>query len=484
MKKYLKYLIILSLLAFVTSCEKDDTDGIIVIPSEPVDPPTDELLLSRKELRGVWIATVSGIDWPQNDYTVAGQKRMYTDYLDKFADANINAVFVQIRPTADAFYNSAYESWSRSITGVAGKDPGYDVLQFMLDEAHARGLEFHAWMNPYRISQRSSSAVAFPDLDPKINQAWTKDYDKIRVYNPAMPEVHQHVADIVKDVITKYDVDGIHFDDYFYPDLGNVSLLNDQADYNTYGSGYANITQFRIANVNKAIRKVMETIVKEKPGVVFSISPTSSYNYNLNTLFADVATWCKEGWCDIVIPQIYQATGSASNNFDAFVDWWATNNYKAVPMVGYALYKFGDSSQGDKFMSTEELVQQFGLANARTNIKGSVLYNATCFNTNRIGIIDVLKSRIYKNPALIPFVGRKTLSEPTVVSVMISGNKLMWNAPANLRFAIYKLENDRGTIVGITGEQEFDLTDKGDYCVTVVNKDNVESAVSNIISYQ
>ncbi|MDR1720068.1 MAG: family 10 glycosylhydrolase [Dysgonamonadaceae bacterium] len=474
------YITALTLL-FAVACNKNDD------PDDPSNPDPDEqpsgaIQLQQKELRGVWMATAWRLDWPQEQLTVTAQKKLYTDYLDKFVSIGINAVFVQIRPFADAFYNSQYESWSSAITGVAAKDPGYDVLRFMIDETHARGLEFHAWMNPYRIARRTDKTVPFAALDPKINQSLTKDYDKIRIYNPALPEVQTLIANIVKEVITEYDVDGIHFDDYFYPDPSDYSSLDDAEDFKKYGAGYADIESFRRANVDKAIKNVYDVITTNKPGVVFSVSPTSDNTYNLNSLKADVVKWCEEGWIDVVIPQLYIATGTASSSFNVRLSWWHQYCYKAVYMVGYGLYKFGDAQYGSQFQTVSELAEQFRLARNLSKVQGSIHYSAQYFNLNRLGIIDILRDNIYQNPALIPFAGRKTASDPTPAGgILLSGNTLKWTADAGLRTVIYQVSDNKGTIIAITSDHQFTLPAKGKYCLTTVNADNNESEISEIV---
>ncbi len=250
-KRFIYGFVCMSMILILSSCNKDnEADGGEI-------PPSSSLTLAKKEMRGVWMATVWELDWPQSVYDKEAQKKQYTDYLDTFVACNVNTVFVQVRPTADAFYDSPYESWSKSITGVAGKDPGYDVLGFMIGEAHQRGLEFHAWINPYRIATRAQTSASFPELDPKMDVAWIKEYDLIRMYNPALPEVQDRIADIVKDIITKYNVDGIHFDDYFYPDPASYSSLDDTDEYMMYGTEYATIEDFRRGNVDKVVKKYM-----------------------------------------------------------------------------------------------------------------------------------------------------------------------------------------------------------------------------------
>ena len=203
-----------------TDNKEDNTENVIK------ENPT----LPRPQLRAAWMATVWGLDWPDGKYDEASQKALYTEYLDSFKKLGINAIFFQVRGMADAYYESVYEPWSRIITGIAGKNPGYDIMDFLISETHKRGMEFHAWINPYRVSTPSYFQEG---LDKKIPESMVIKYDKIWVYNPALPEVRQRIADIVKEIVTKYNVDGIHMDDYFYQ---TSSLpLNDESDYKKYG---------------------------------------------------------------------------------------------------------------------------------------------------------------------------------------------------------------------------------------------------------
>jgi uncharacterized lipoprotein YddW (UPF0748 family) len=484
MQKHIKYLVLSGLIILFASCNKDDGPGGGENPPPEPPPAQEEDILPRKEMRAAWIATVWSLDWPQQIYDMAGQKQHFTDYLDKFVALNLNAVFVQIRPTADAFYNSPYEPWSKEITGVAGKDPGYDVLQFMIEEAHRRNIEFHAWMNPYRIARRTDRSGAFPALDPKIPVALVKDYDLIRIYNPALPEAQQRIADIVKDVISKYDVDGIHFDDYFYPDPADYTSLNDAREYGTYGAGYTSVEAFRFGNVNKVVQQVYELIVREKPGVVFSISPAASDSYN-RELYADIPKWCQEGWVDIIIPQLYQGTGDGTNSFNARLNWWSQYNYKAALMIGYGLYRFGDPAAGAAFQNAAELEHQFDLANAKPKVQGSLLYSAHYINDNRIGITNTLKN-LYKYPAVRPFLGRKTLSDPKApANVALNGATLTWNA-YGLQAAVYVTPENATEphVVAVTSAASCTVSERGVYVVTAVNSDNNESPVSAPVTYR
>ncbi|MDR2125380.1 MAG: family 10 glycosylhydrolase [Prevotellaceae bacterium] len=485
----IKYLALFAviILPFAACSEDDKQEAIyespIVIAEESVMP--------KPELRGVWMATTFEIDWPLGKHTEAEQKQLYIDYLDKFVETNINAIFFQIRPNGDAFYDSPYESWSKWLTGTAGQDPGYDVLQFLVEEAHARNIQFHAWLNPYRITTRTKG-TAFPDLDPKIDSAWIKDYDEIRIYNPALPEVRQRLADIVKDIITKYDVDGIHMDDYFYPDIGDTKKLNDSAEFELYGSGFSKIEDFRIDNINKTVQKLHETIVETKPGVIFSISTTSSIGYNKTTMFADVDKWYNEKWVDVLIPQVYSAIGdglSSRTSFHSLVNEW-NQHYKqnAVLLIGHYISRVGDGT-GSQFTSAQEIANQFTIVRRQPGTKGSVLYSAKCFFDNnghgKLGVIDVLKD-LFKNPVILPFMGRKTMADPTPpTNVVLNGTTLAWNVAPELTSVVYVIPEGekKAQIAVITASNTYQISVKGKYFVTTVNKDNVESEISNEVAY-
>jgi uncharacterized lipoprotein YddW (UPF0748 family) len=484
MTKNLKYLSILAIILLFAACH-DKNDNIV----EP--PVVEENIMPNPEFRGVWVATAFEIDWPMGKYGEAEQKQLYIDYLDKFVETNVNAIFFQVRPMADAFYDSQYESWSKTITGTAGQDPGYDVLQFLINEAHARGIEFHAWLNPYRIATRTSASVLFPTLDTKINPDWIKDYDMIRIYNPALPEVQDRIINIVKDILVKYDVDGIHVDDYFYPDPSYYSNLNDTAEYRIYGSEYETIDSFRFANVDKVIKRMHETVIATRPGAIFSVSPTPSMSYN-KTLYANVVKWYEKQWADVLIPQLYQVTGAVTtsstfnNSFDTWYQFYKT---KVALLIGHALYKIGDGSSAG-FQTTKELIDQFAIVRRKKSFIGSVLYNANSFLVNdghgRIEIIDVLKTEIFKNPAVRPFIGRKTVNDPTPpTNAAISGSTLTWSVASGLTSVVYVIPDGetKAQAAAITAANTYPISVKGKYFVTTVNKDNVESEKSNEVEY-
>lgn len=482
MKKRIYYYIVFMLSAFVISCSDDGPDS--EKPDNPNPEPTEKLIFPKKEMRALWITTAWGLDWPMEKYDVKPQKDQYIQYLDKCKELNFNAVIVQIRAMGDAFYDSPYEPWSAYITGTRGRKPEYDVLQFMIEEAHKRDIEFHAWMNPYRIATRANNSTPYPNLHSSIKPEWVVSHEKIQIYNPAIPEVRERLANIIKDVISKYDVDGIHFDDYFYPDPSSAgSMVSDANDYDKYGQTYSSIEEFRKANVDMAIKAVHETIVSTRPEVVFTISPAASPDYNKETLFADVTKWCREGWIDVVMPQLYQEIGNQYNDFQGRLAWWSQYNYDAAIMVGHALYKFGDATQPSAFQSTLELERQFELTRRNSKVAGNALYSGRYLLFNKIGITDKL-SEIYKKQTIIPFLGREVASSPTKpANVQIENNHLTWDKDNNTKWVVYYFQDitKEGSIVSVTKENSFPVSTNGHYCVTAINEDNKESEPSELV---
>ncbi len=477
----MKRLSIYSILFFViaillNSCSKS-SDG----PGTTPDPEPVETTLKfpAKELRGAWIATVWELDWP-GVRGESAQKQKYIEILDRLKVLKFNAVFFQVKGMGDAFYESPYEPWSAAISGTRGLAPGYDVMNFLIEETHKRGMEFHAWMNPYRISTRASANVAFPALHSSINSGWVIDNPTIRIYNPALPEVRQRLNDIVKDFITKYQVDGIHFDDYFYP---SGVTHNDDADFQKYGAAYSSIENFRRANVDKAIEGVFNTIKSLKPEMVFSVSPAANKDNNYNSLFADVAKWTSSGWVDILIPQLYQEIGNAYNPFERNLSTWSQFRGQAGLVIGHGYYKFGASDGGAAFQNTSELVNQFARTRSNQYVKGSVMYSARDVLANRIGITDKL-AELYAKEVIMPFFGREVASKPmTPTNVKISGNELTWSTVGDVKSAIYFFPSltAEGELLSLTKENKLSISKAGYYCVTAVNADHVESKESTPI---
>lgn len=477
MKKAFNIIMIILAIS-INACKKNNSTPNVV--------SSDSFSIPKKEMRAVWITTAYGLDWPQAVYDKAAQQKQYTDYLDKFKALNINAVFVQIKGMGDAFYKSPFEQWSSVITGTKDKDPGYDVLKFMLDEAHARGIEFHAWLNPYRIATRTSSATAYPSLHSSIKPEWVVSHEKIQIYNPALPEVRQRLSDIVKDIITKYDVDGIHFDDYFYPDPSSAgTMISDKTDFDKYGTGFVSIEDFRRDNVNKAIKAVHDIIVATRPEVVFSVSPAASNVYNYNTLYADVSKWNQEGWLDITIPQLYQQIGATTNDFKERLQWWHQFRYQAPMMVGYGYYRFGDPTAPSSFQNASELENQYNLTRKYKACLGHVLYSAKYILSNPVGVTDKLAS-LWHSPSVMPFLGRSVAVEPiTPQNLRFENNLLKWDISGNNnKSVVYYTPSlkQEAVVLTITNNKEYNTSLSGYYAVSTLNSDNKESLLTKPIN--
>ena len=319
------------------------------------------------ELRGVWISYLDWNKWPK-DYS--GFKNAVDSTMDISVQNGMNAVFVQVRPDGDAMYPSKYFPWSKFASGQQGKDPGYDPLAYVVQSAHQRGLKIHAWVNPYRITgylnrysdlSSSNPAVAWANDGDPANDRWVLLHQGEYYYNPAVPQVRQMVIDGVREIVEGYDVDGIHFDDYFYPGVndGNVDLWFDKPEYLASGSSRS-IADWRRDNVNQLVKGIYSTIKSIKPGVVFGISP-EGYLKNLRSdtrLFSDIDTWMTQpGYIDYIMPQIYWGFEAKSGGQTApyaysncLKDWIELKKKGNVTLyAGLALYKTGtDAKDGNE----------------------------------------------------------------------------------------------------------------------------------------
>ena len=495
LKNILSFLFLFSFALPVSSCSSDDPNE----PGKPT-PPSTAFTMPEREMRAVWVATVDNMDWPKNKYDAKAQKDEYIKYLDLFEQYNINTVIMQVRPMADAFYKSTLEPWSQYITGTQGKDPGYDVLKFLIDETHKRGIEFHAWLNPYRISNNADTFKPAPGHIYTKHPEWTMRYNRLLIFRPALQEVRQFLVDVIDELITKYDVDGIHFDDYFYPYPQKGVILDDQEDFAKNGSDYDNIDDFRRGNVNKAIEAIHNLIVQKRPDIIFSISPygvwrnkskdplrgsySSTSITNYDDLYADVLLWCKNGWVDLVVPQLYASTENIAMNFTKMSAWWSKSVGQCPLAIGYGVYKFGNPAEGAIYVNDpKELETEFFFARRHKAVIGSFIFNASVFKNNKINILSNL-SNVYPEKALVPFMGRKTCAAPSRIDkITVSGKTITWNGQdSNYRYVIYEIANGKAKIVDIVSNASYNCIKTGTYAVSTLNKDNIESELSQHVN--
>jgi len=485
---YMKRLEIIALLILLSAflagaCQQDPIPD--PKPEEDPEMKTDVIpYLPRQELIGAWMATVYGIDWPKEKYAEESQKRLYTDYLDYFKSLNINAVFFQVRPQADAYYDSEFEPWSRFITGTEGKVPSYDVLSFLIEEAHKRGIQFHAWINPYRIDVRSGSDSDFRELDSRIPKSLVKDYQKIRIYNPALPETRERLAAIVTDLINRYPVDGVHMDDYFYPSLEKGEAMNDNAEFEKYGTGFHSIEDWRRNNITEMVKLVRAAINNTRPEVTFSISPQGNYDNNYNSMYFDTKTVCMLGLIDLIIPQLYWSTTASTDYFTPRLDWFSTNISDVKMMVGYAAYRFDGKTAG--FTSSSELLKELKLSAMKSNVVGGVFYNSSSVFANPLGISDVIKG--YYSNAILPPCVKNGASVPDVPSnVKLSGTELTWNPVDGASgYVVYRSKGDRKTAesISLVKGTEYRLERDGVYFITAYSDLYAQSSYSELILFK
>jgi uncharacterized lipoprotein YddW (UPF0748 family) len=374
-------------------------------------------LIPKREMRAVWVATIGNIDWPSNSTKgdSYAQQQEFITLLNTLQNAGINAVIVQVRPAADAFYTSSYEGWSKYITGFAGQAPSYDPTAFMIAECHARGIEFHAWFNPYRAQVDSRKNVHPYNHATYTHPEWFVNYGGKKYFDPGIPAVRKYVQDVVCEVVGKYDIDAVHFDDYFYPyKVGNAEFP-DKNSYTMYMENFYDKGDWRRNNVNLFIQEISKKIKAIKPTVKFGISPFGIWRniandadgsqtngcQNYDDLYADVLLWQRKGWIDYVMPQLYWERGHRSADFSVLMDWWSTHTYGRGLYIGQGLYQLGVNAK-PAWRNGAEIPEQIAAIRINKNINGYALYSANGFYKNKYGIVQTLQYHTNATKAIVP----------------------------------------------------------------------------------
>ncbi len=406
----------------------------------------------KREFRAAWIATVLNIDYPSaKNLSPAQQRAEFVQLVEKHADAGLNAVIVQIRSTCDALYPSLYEPWSEYLTGKQGQAPSpfYDPLAFMVQECHKRGLEFHAWFNPYRaVVDISTSNIDLSKHVTGLHPDWVLAFDKLRVLDPGLQEVRDYVTKIVMDVLRRYDVDGIHFDDYFYPYPKTGFALADDATFQKYPRGFSNKADWRRDNVNLLIRTLSDSIKFVKPWVKFGVSPFGIWqNYSVSQplgsptagsqsyfdIHCDSRLWAQKGWVDYLAPQIYWQFGLAAADYGKLTPWWDQNIFDRNLYIGHAIYRVNSNTPA--WQEPDQIPRQIRLNRSLPHTNGSVFYNTNTLNKNPLGVRDSLKNDFYRHPALQPEMLWKDADPPAAPSglsaeAFVNGVLLKWQKAA------------------------------------------------------
>ena len=483
----------------------------------------------KREMRATWLTTVWRNDWPSVTVPSGGsesarqaaintQKNGLIDILDKLQEANINTMFFQIRSMCDAFYPSSYEPWSHFVSDIRGADPGYDPLAFAIEEAHKRGIELHAWINPYRYSSSSGTHGNLPNDYVNTNPEWLLDYGgQAKILNPGLPEVTQRITDIVEEVITNYNLDGIVFDDYFY--MSGTTNAMDQAQFDAYNPDNLSRGDWRRQNVNKMVASVYNKIQSIKPYVTFGISPAgvaasnvavaekygvppcpTGSDWQYNDIFSDPLAWLSEGTVDYISPQLYWVIGHGTNDYAALSEWWSNiaNHFGKHFYSSHSLSAMGNSKDAipeyfylqDENIPAETLSSlEWSLVQAPSknpkypfsevglqvdcnriydlnDAPGSVFF-ATAKATGS-SFVSYLKTSVFTKPSLRPAIGWKVAEDQGLVeNLTLMDGTLSWDYyDDNVRFAVYAIPNgdmaenmqfSSSYLLGISYEKQYVL---------------------------
>ena len=361
--------------------------------------------------RGAWIATVANIDWPSAS-AVGNSLRQQQEMLfllDSLQSLGVNAIIFQVRPTADALYYSELEPVSRWLTGKTGRwgvQMPYDPLELVLREAHARGMEVHVWLNPYRLTLKD---YPLPEATAHVLKACAFQYNNQWYLDPGKEDTQAWICMVVSDIVSRYDIDAIHMDDYFYPYPVKGQSIPDRATYEAHPRGFSNINDWRRDNVNTIIRELHTVIKSLKPEVQFGISPFGVYRNdstlgiqagmtNYDDLYADIVLWMKEGWIDYVVPQLYWEIGRKGVDYATLARWWADNSHGCRLYIGMAPYRLIDqptSKQKTSAWATgNEIMRQLRLNDSIPEIQGECFYSTRPLLKNPRHLCDSLKDRL------------------------------------------------------------------------------------------
>ena len=496
-----------SLLSSCTSSRMpvDATPGPTALPAVPpvqhirgeVPPP------APREFRAAWVSTVANIDWPsRSNLTVAKQQAEAIAILDRARSLNLNAIVLQVRPSADAIYPSQLEPWSEFLTGKQGQPPlpMYDPLAFWVAQAHARGLELHAWFNPYRARHATAKSPLARDSFASTNPSSVKQYGRYLWMDPGDAAASKHTTDVVLDVVRRYDIDGVHIDDYFYPypidapgagagaetaalDAGSGAAKRelpfpDEPSWQQYllGGGQLDRAGWRRQNVNQLIEGLYTGIHREKSWVRFGISPFGIGRPNLrppgivgfsqyDKLYADAELWLAKGWLDYLSPQLYWPVAQAPQAFGVLLDYWlAQNPYGRHVWPGLYTSRIDNTP---KSFTPQEIVKQIEVTRTRPGANGQVHFSMVPLMQNRKGISEQLKAGVYQSPALIPatpWLGAEAPGAPLVAmrrdTASMNVRLTAGGGKPTAQYAVWARFGDEWRFSVVAGTQtEFNLMD-------------------------
>lgn len=456
---------------------------------------------SKREFRGAWIQAVNG-QW--EGLSESAMKKELTRHLDALEECNANVVFFQVRVECDALYNSPYEPWSRFLSGRQGVNPGWDPLAWMIVECHKRGMELHAWINPFRAKTAKTDRLSNRHIAITNPERIIK-YEKLYLLNPGQPENREYICKIASDIVRRYDVDGLHIDDYFYPYPVAGYTINDNKEFERYNNGIRNKNDWRRDNVNVFIKQLSDSIRNVKPWVKFGVSPFGIYRnkrndsngsntnglQNYDDLYADVLLWVNNGWIDYNIPQLYWEIGHKSADYATLIEWWNKNAANRPLIIGEDITRTVKAADL-KNPRINQMPEKYRLHSIYSNVKGTCLWYSRVLADNLGNYANVLRDAYWSIPALqpsMPFISKKAPSKPRKAkAVKIDGkNVLFWTEPKGsnwqntaTKYAIYQYDKDKNVYnpIGYTTNTFFELPvgeSNSTYVVTSLNRIDNES---------
>lgn len=503
---------------------KVETPVVNNTPSKPIR----NLSEPKREFRAAWVASIANIDWPAaKGLSSQEQQKAFIDILDHHKSMGINAVIVQIRAASDAFYARSLEPWSEWMTGTQGVAPSpyYDPMVFMIEECHKRGIEFHAWFNLNRGRHKNATSVTETHITKKRPE-WFLKYDGYELYNFGIPAVREYLEEVIINVVKNYDIDGVHFDDYFYPYKITGLEIPDENTFKLHGNGFNNVGDWRRHNIDVLVKSLSDKIKEEKHWVKFGISPfcvwrnstddpagsvtqggQPSYDY----LYADTKKWAEFGWIDYIAPQIYFTFEFDKVPYATMTDWWVKNRGRALLYIGHAIYRVDGNSSSVGWDDPQQLSRQLQYNRLSNDISGSIFYNTNTLVKNNMGVRDSIK-KIYKNQVLQPAMPWKdniAPNAPNEVLVRKTGNfgyTVSWETPSIARdkdevwsYVVYRFDNlesinleDSQAIIAVLVndgtnaylDKTANLNQNNVYIVTALDRLHNESASSNPSQWQ
>ena len=464
----------------------------------------------KREMRGAWIQCVNG------QFQGMSREQMQanlTRQLDVLQACGINAVMFQVRAEADALYQSNYEPWSKFLTGRQGQYPGWDPLAWMIDQCHYRGMELHAWINPFRAKTKGTKELATPHPYFKNPERFLR-YDGLLLFDPGIMENQRYICDVAADIVRRYDVDGLHIDDYFYPYPAAGHIILDDATYLANRNGFQDRAEWRRYNVNTFVKMLYNTVHSVKPWVKFGVSPFGIYHnlsagsnvpgsdtrglQNYDDLYADVLYWVNQGWVDYVVPQLYWEIGHKSADYDRLIRWWSRYTNGRPLIIGQDVERTVRARDVNN-PTVNQMAAKFELQRNLPNVAGSCLWYSAAVVRNEGNFAYELQNNYHLTPALqplMPFIDDKAPKKPRKVKKlwMPDGYYLFWTAPKAKtemddakRYVVYCFEkgqkidlNSSTHIIAITDQTMYKLPyqfgkEKYTYVITALDRLQNES---------